>query len=250
VPKGALCVDIGSNDGTLLTGFKQQGMRALGVEPTNIAKIARAENGIDTIQSFFTEALAKEIAKDYGKAKVITATNVFAHMAPLGEVVRGICALLDDDGVFITESHYLLDVVEKGQFDTVYHEHIRTYSLKSLVTLFSYYGMDVINVKRADRYGGNIRAYVARKGSRPVDPSVPALLALEVERGLFDPKTYVKFRERVARSRDQLMTLAYRAHQNGESFVGNSCPGRCSTLLNHYGMTRDLMPIWRSSRRR
>jgi hypothetical protein len=242
VPKGALCVDIGSNDGTLLTGFKQQGMRALGVEPTNIAKIARAENGIDTIQSFFTEALAKEIAKDYGKAKVITATNVFAHMAPLGEVVRGICALLDDDGVFITESHYLLDVVEKGQFDTVYHEHIRTYSLKSLVTLFSYYGMDVINVKRADRYGGNIRAYVARKGSRPVDPSVPALLALEVERGLFDPKTYVKFRERVARSRDQLMTLAYRAHQNGESFVGNSCPGRCSTLLNHYGMTRDLMP--------
>jgi hypothetical protein len=242
VPKGSLCVDIGSNDGTLLTGFKLQGMRALGVEPTNIARIAREENGIETLQSFFTEALAREIAKDYGKAKVITATNVFAHMAPLGEVVRGIRALLDDDGVFVTESHYLLDVVEKGQFDTVYHEHIRTYSLKSLVTLFSYYGMDVIAVKRADRYGGNIRAYVARKGSRPVDPSVPALLALEVERGLFDPKTYVGFRARVEKSRDDLMTLAYRAHREGRAFVGNSCPGRCSTLLNYYGMTRDLMP--------
>lgn len=242
LPSGSLCVDIGSNDGTLLTGFKSLGMRALGVEPTNIARTAREENGIETLQHFFTEALACEIAKDYGKARVITATNVFAHIAPLGEVVRGICALLDDDGVFITESHYLLDVVEKGQFDTVYHEHIRTYSLKSLITLFACYGMEVVDVRRADRYGGNIRAYVARKGSRPVAPSVPALMALEVERGLFEPQTYVHFRTRVERSRDDLMTLAYRARQSGLAFVGNSCPGRCSTLLNYYGMTRDLMP--------
>ena len=242
VPPSSLCVDIGSNDGTLLTGFKLQGMRALGVEPTNIARIAREENGIETIQQFFTEKLAREIVQDYGKAKVITTTNVFAHMAPLGEVVRGIVALLDVDGVFITESHYLLDVVETGQFDTVYHEHIRTYSLKSLVTLFSYYGMEVFDVRRADRYGGNIRAYVARKGTRPISPAVSELLALEVARGLFDPKTYVKFRSRVQESRDKLMTLAYEAHQKGMRFVGNSCPGRCSTLLNYYGMTRDLMP--------
>jgi C-methyltransferase C-terminal domain/Putative zinc binding domain/Methyltransferase domain len=243
VPRGSLCVDIGSNDGTLLTGFKLQGMRTLGIEPTNIAKIARDENGIETLQSFFTESLARDIVRDYGNAKVITATNVFAHMAPLGEVVRGIRALLDDDGVFVTESHYLLDVIEKGQFDTVYHEHIRTYSLKSLVTLFSYYGMEVFDVRRADRYGGNIRAYVARKGTRPIAPAVPALLALEVERGLFDPKTYVRFRSRVQNSRDMLMTLAYRAHQSGLAFVGNSCPGRCSTLINYYGVTRDLMPL-------
>ncbi|PWT74093.1 MAG: class I SAM-dependent methyltransferase [Proteobacteria bacterium] len=240
--KQALCIDIGSNDGTLLTGFKRLGMRTLGIEPTNIAKIARQESGIDTIQSFFVEALAKEIATDFGKAKVITATNVFAHMASLGEVMRGICRLLDDDGVFITESHYLLDVVEKTQFDTVYHEHIRTYSLKSLVTLFGYYGLEVFHVRRADRYGGNIRAYVARKGSRPVSAGVGELLDLEVERGLFDPKTYHGFRARVHEARDRLMTLAYRARRSGAAFVGNSCPGRCSTLLNYYGMTRDLMP--------
>jgi hypothetical protein len=102
--------------------------------------------------------------------------------------------------------------------------------------------MDVVDVRRAHRYGGNIRAYVARKGSRPIGPAVPALLALEVERGLFDPRTYVNFRARVEKSRDDLMTLAYKAHQNGLAFVGNSCPGRCSTLLNYYGMTRDLMP--------
>jgi hypothetical protein len=242
IPKHAFCLDIGSNDGTLLTGFSRLGMRTLGVEPTNIAKIARQESGIETIQSFFTEALAKEIASDFGKAKVVTATNVFAHMASLGEVIRGICQLLDHDGVFITESHYLLDVLEKTQFDTVYHEHIRTYSLKSLVTLFSYYGLEVFQVRRADRYGGNIRAYVARKGSRPVAESVGDLLDLEINRRLFDPKTYRSFRTRVHEARDRLMTLAYQARRSGMAFVGNSCPGRCSTLLNYYGMTRDLMP--------
>jgi hypothetical protein len=242
VPQGSLCVDIGSNDGTLLTGFERSGMRALGVEPTNIARIAKDENGIETIQNVFNEQVAREIAKDYSKAKVITATNVFAHMAPLGEVVRGIKQLLADDGVFITESHYLLDVIEKNQFDTIYHEHIRTYSLKSLVTLFSYYDMEVFHVTRAARYGGNIRAYVARRGARPVEPSVGELLDLEVRSGLFKPTTYAAFRQRVMDNRDQLMTLAYQTRRHGMSFVGNSCPGRCSTLLNYYGMTRDLMP--------
>ena len=135
IAPGALCVDIGSNDGTLLTGFKRHGCRALGVEPTNIARIAREENGIETIQQFFTESLARDIRRDYGPAQVITMTNVFAHMASLGEVMRGLLQLLDRDGVFVTESHYLLDVLEKNQFDTIYHEHIRTYSLKSLVLL-------------------------------------------------------------------------------------------------------------------
>jgi len=239
---GSLCVDIGSNDGTLLTGFQRLHMRALGIEPTNIAKIAREENQIETIQGFFTEELARRMAADYGKAKVITATNVFAHMAPLGEVMRGIRQLLDEDGVFITESHYLLDVFEKAQFDTVYHEHIRTYSLKSLVTLFRYYDMEVFHVRRADRYGGNIRAYVAAKGAKRIAPSVAELLDLEVKKGMFDPQTYATFRTRVFECRDRLMEMAYQARRRGERFVGNSCPGRCSTLLNYYGMTRDLMP--------
>lgn len=242
VPSGALCVDIGSNDGTLLTGFQKRGMRALGVEPTNIAKIAVEENAIETIQAFFTEELARSIVADYGRAKVMTATNVFAHMNTLGEVMRGITALLDQDGVFITESHYLLDVFDKAQFDTVYHEHIRTYSLKSLVALFAYYDMEVFDVQRADRYGGNIRAYAGRRGARPIAAAVPELLRLEEDSKLFSPETYMAFRQRVADNRDRLMGLAFDARARGQSFVGNSCPGRCSTLLNHYGMTRDLMP--------
>jgi len=239
---GALCVDIGSNDGTLLTGFQRHGMTALGVEPTNIAKIAREENSIETIQSFFTEELARTIASDYGKAKVITATNVFAHMATLGEVCRGIDALLDDDGVFVTESHYLLDVLKKMQVDTIYHEHIRTYSLKSLVALFPYYGMEVFDVQRADRYGGNIRAYVARKGKHPISPAVADLLAEEEREGLFDEAKWRDFATRVRDNRDRFMEWAWRTKMEGKTIAGNSCPGRAATLLNYYGVTKDLMP--------
>jgi hypothetical protein len=242
ISEGSLCVDIGSNDGTLLSGFKRRGMRALGVEPTNIALIARDENKIETIQSFFTEALAKDIVRDYGKAKVITTTNVFAHMAPLGEVVRGIMALLDNDGIFITESHYLVDVLQQQQFDTIYHEHIRTYSLKSLVTLFEFYGCDVFDVQRADRYGGNLRAYVCRKGSRPITQAVVDLLRLEEDLGLGRAEIYLSFRSRAAQARDDLMQLAHKAWRSGQSFVGNSCPGRCATLLNYCAMNVDLMP--------
>jgi len=242
IGKKSLCVDIGSNDGTLLTGFDRNGCRTLGVEPTNIAKIARSENGIETIQQFFTESVAREITRDYGCPSVVTMTNVFAHMAPLGEVMRGIVELLQNDGIFITESQYLLDVLEKNQFDGIYHEHIRTYSLKSLVVLFSYYDLEVFDVERGERYGGNIRAYVARKGKFPISPSVGTLLALEDEAGLHTTHAWEKFRARVYENRDRFMEFICKVHREGELLVGNSCPGRASTLLNFYGVTPDLMP--------
>jgi SAM-dependent methyltransferase len=241
--EGSLVVDIGSNDGTLLTGFVRNGMKVLGVEPTNIAKIAREENGIETIQEFFDEDVAKKIVKQHGKAKIIITTNVFAHMTTLGDVMRGIAALIDEnDGVFILENQYLLDVLEKNQFEGIYHEHIRTYSLKALTKLFPYYGMEVFDVQRATRYGGNIRAYAAMKGTREVSPNVVALLREEEEKGLFDPKTWEAFRGRVEKNRLDFMALAYQAKKEGKKFVGASCPGRGTVLLKYYGLNKDLMP--------
>jgi hypothetical protein len=239
--RGDLVVDIGSNDGTLLSGFRDLGMRVLGVEPTNIAKVARRA-GISTLQSFFTEALAREILRDRGPAKLITATNVFAHMAPLGEVMRGIKALLARDGVFMTESHYLLNVVDTGQYDTIYHEHIRTYCLKPLVQLFRQYTMDVFDVRCVSRYGGNIRVSACNEGAHSVEPEVAAQLRVEEEFGLFRPEVYARFRDRAHRSRDALVEFAQRAKREGKRLVGNSCPGRCSTLLNFCGIGVDLMP--------
>jgi len=238
----SLCVDVGSNDGTLLTGFRDNGMRTLGVEPTNIAKIAVRENKIETIQQFFTEALAKDIVSMHGHAKIITMTNVFAHMAPLGEVVRGLSTLLDKDGVFITESQYLLDVLESNQFEGIYHEHVRTYSLKSLVTLFQYYGMEVFDVGRASRYGGNIRAYVARKGEYSVNARVADLLALEEKVGLYKPETWKKWRSRVDENRNRFRELMHEANRKGLRFVADSCPGRGAVLVNYYGIDKTLMP--------
>jgi C-methyltransferase-like protein/putative zinc binding protein/methyltransferase family protein len=242
ISRGDLCVDVGSNDGTLLTGFKRHGVRALGVEPTNIARIARDENGVETVQRFFAEAVARDIVTECGQARVVTMTNVFAHVASLGDVMHGLARLLHPQGVFITESHYLLDVLEGNQFDGIYHEHIRTYSLKSLVTLFACYGMEVFDVQRADRYGGNIRAYVGWKGVHPVGAGVGKLLAHEDEVGLHTPAAWSGFRDRVGAGRDRFMEFAYRAKRQGRRLVGNSCPGRGSTLLNYYGVDTHLMP--------
>ncbi len=242
IEKDSLCVDIGSNDGTLLTGFKKHGMKTLGVEPTNMSKFAVLENNIETIQEFFTEKVAAEIVETRGYAKVITMTNVFAHMAPLGEVMRGINKLMDKDGIFITESQYLLDVLESNQFDGIYHEHIRTYSFKSLVTLFSYYDMEVFDVQRASRYGGNIRAYIARKGVKKISPEVKKLLDLEEKVGLHRPEAWAKWHKRVMDNRIKFMEHAYSVKSKGQKLVADSCPGRGAVLVNYYGIDHNLMP--------
>lgn len=238
---GDLVIDIGSNDGTLLSGFKSRGMRVLGVEPTNICRIAQ-EAGIDTMQAFFDEATARKIVETHGHAKVATATNVFAHVAMLGSFIRGLETLLSPDGVFVFENHYLLEVMRDGQFDTIYHEHLRTYSLKSIVRLFDFYDFTVVDAREVSRYGGNIRVYAARGKNRPVKPSVARILKAEDDFGLSTSACYAAFRKRAEKAKIDLLALAIQCKKDGLSFVGNSCPGRCSTLLNYVGIDTSLMP--------
>jgi len=241
-PAGVLAVDIGSNDGTLLSGFKKNGFKVLGVEPTNIAKIAREENQIDTVQTPFTEEVAKEIVKTHGQAHVITATNVFAHMATLGQVMRGVQALLHEDGVFTIENHYLLQVLEKTQFDTIYHEHLRTYSLRSLVTLFELYGMTLFDARQVDRYGGNIRVYVTKKKNAAQSAEMKSILEMEKRVGFDKPETYARFQKNSIAIKNNLLAKIIDFRAKGHAVVGNSCPGRCSTLLNFAGIGPDLLP--------
>ena len=236
-----LVVDLGSNDGTLLTGFKKNGTKTVGVEPTNIANIAN-KNNIETIQEFFTNDVADNIKNTHGEASLIIATNMFAHMATLGEVISGIESLLKPDGVFVFENHYLLDVIQGGQFDTIYHEHLRTYSLKSLIKLFSYYNFTITDVERGTRYGGNIRVHVTKGKNRDVSKNVESLLKLEEEFGLYKLETYRKFAERVKRAKNDFMNFILKIKTEGKTIVGNSCPGRSVTLLNYYGVDGDLLP--------
>lgn len=235
------CVDIGSNDGTLLAHLQKLGARVLGVEPTDVAVIAREETGVDTVQAFFTESLASQIRADHGPAAVIACTNAFAHMATLGEVMRGICALLASDGILVIEVHSLLAVLQKNQFDTIYHEHLRTYSLKSLMALFPQYGLQIFEVDNPERYGGVLRVYVGWAGERPVSPVVDDMLAFEEKSGVHLPATWAAWRKRVLHQRDKLMEHLYRWHKQGLTVAGVSCPGRCSSLINFYGIGTDLV---------
>lgn len=236
-----LAMDIGSGDGTLLSGYKPEGIKTLGVEPTNIAKIAN-KNGVKTIQSFFDIKLAKQIKAKYGRARIITTTNVFAHMQTIGEVIMGVYHLLEDDGVFISETHYLLDIIAGGQFDTMYHEHLRTYSLRSLIKLFEPYDFTITDVERGSRYGGNIRAHITRGKGRKVNSSITQLLKLEKKAGLEKLETYKKFAKRAQKARLEFMNFLITAKKTGKSIVGKSCPGRASTLLNYYGVDPELLP--------
>ena len=239
--KNDLVIDIGSNDGTLLSGFKKKGIRTLGVEPTNIAKYANA-HGIKTLQSFFDIKTSEKIKKKYGKAAVITTTNVFAHMQTIGEVIMGVYNLLEDDGVFISETHYLLDVIKGGQFDTIYHEHLRTYSLRSLMALFKQYDFTVTDVERGSRYGGNIRVHVTKGKGRTVSKNVTNLLKEEKAAGLGNIQTYEKFARRVKVARLEFMDFLIKTKKSGKSIVGKSSPGRAVTLLNYYGVDKEMIP--------
>lgn len=236
-----LAIDIGSNDGTLLSGFKKKGVRALGVEPTNIAKIANA-NGIETVQAFFDIKTSQKIKNKHGLASLIITTNTFAHMQTIGEFIMGAYNLLKDDGVFVNETHYLLDVIRGGQFDTIYHEHLRTYSLSSLVKLFAQYDFTVTDVERGDRYGGNIRVHATKGKGRSVSSNITELLKLEKDSGLGNLKTYTEFAKRVKKARLEFMDFLIKTKKSEKHIVGNSCPARCSTLLNYYGVDSELLP--------
>jgi C-methyltransferase C-terminal domain/Methyltransferase domain/Putative zinc binding domain len=235
-----LVVDVGCNDGTLLKGFRNRQTRVVGVEPTGIAKYAR-EAGIETFQAPFDPSVAKQIVESQGRAKLVTATNVFAHMAPLGDFMEGLEVLVDKDGYFVLENHYLAPIMERLQFDTIYHEHLRTYSLKSLVTLFDYYDFKVVHAERVSRYGGNIRVYAAKGQHHTVRSSVTEILSDEAKH-FFDPDYYKRFRERSYQLKNDLIKLALKCHDEGKPLVGNSCPGRCVTLLNFAGIGADLIP--------
>lgn len=223
-----LAVDIGSNDGSLLQGFKEKGVRVLGVEPTNVALVAQ-EKGIPTLQEFFTEKTAADILEKYGKAKVVTATNMFAHINNPFELARGIGAFLADDGVFISESQYLGDMVEKTALDTIYHEHLRYYSLKPIQTLLSIVGLTVVDAERIEAAGGSIRVY-AMKGKHAMSERAQELLRTEEKNGLHDGSAFTDLANRVLTAKQRLLGLLLEAKKQGR-IVGIGAPGRSNTLL-------------------
>ncbi len=229
-----LIVDIGSNDGTLLSNFQKAGYRVHGVEPTLNAETA-ASRGIPTTMAFFNRQTAEQLSLGIGPAQIVTATNVFAHIPDVHEVVRNLLSILDARGVFVSEAHYLPSLIESLQYDTIYHEHLRYYSLQSLKFLFNMHGLDVIHARRIPTHGGSLRVYAARKGHYHVQPSVPALLDEENKSALSDEKLR-EFRRRVLLSKLELNNLLLDIRRQGLSIYGIGAPSRASTLIHYVGL--------------
>ncbi|MCA8934100.1 MAG: methyltransferase domain-containing protein, partial [Rhodospirillaceae bacterium] len=229
-----LVIDIGANDGTLLANFLDAGNRVLGIEPSQAGDVARAA-GIDTLTAYFGRETAAQVLASHGPAKLITAANVFAHIADPHAVTAAVVDLLAPDGVFISESHYLLDLVQTVQYDTIYHEHLRYYALASLSRLLADHGLEVFHVKRIPTHGGSIRVYAARPGSHEVRPSVAERLADEAAAGITDGSALLAFREAVVRSKLDLHALLATVRTPGVRIVGIGAPSRASTLINYTG---------------
>jgi len=238
ITKQDLAVDVGSNDGTLLSNFHGAGHRVCGVEPTDTHKLAR-EKGMATINAFFGPKAAAEVVKTHGHASIVTATNVFAHIENIHEIVESIISMLDEDGIFISESHYLLPLIQTLQYDTIYHEHLRYYSLQSLKYLLEMHGLEIIHGKRIPTHGGSIRVYSARKGQQKVQPSVAELLAEEDRELTWD--RFMDFRRRVSQSKLDLMALLKDIRSKGQKVYGVGAPSRASTLVNYVGLDDSII---------
>lgn len=228
-----LVIDIGSNDGNLLNNFKEN-HRVLGITPEDAGKAA-IKKGIDTYIAFFNKETVKKVLKEKGKAKIITATNVFAHMENVHEVLDDIVRLLASDGVFISESHYLYSLIKTLQYDTIYHEHLRYYSLHSLKYLLEMHGLAVFHAKKIPSHGGSIRVYAARKGKYKVLKTVKQMLAME-KSTVTSKKSLLRFKDEVVLSKIKLYDLLFSIKKKGKKIYGIGAPSRGSTLVNYVGL--------------
>lgn len=238
--QGDLVIDVGSNDGTLLAPFAEIGCKVLGIEPSQAGEVAR-KRGIDTLQAYFNLDTAREVREKYGPARLVTAANVFAHFGGVHAGVKGICEVLAPGGVFVSESHYLLDLVQTLQYDTIYHEHLRHYSLKSISFLLELHGLEVFHVKRIPSHGGSIRVYSARKGEYAIRPSVAERQADEDRAGLTSGAALRDFRDRVVSSKLKLHQLIAGIKGRGDRIYGIGAPSRASTLINYAGLDDGIL---------
>jgi hypothetical protein len=234
-----LVVDIGSNDGTLLGNFAAAGHPVCGIEPTLMANLAN-ERGIRTVMSFFGPEAAARVTRDRGLAHVVTATNVFAHIEGVHDIVDSVLTMLSPDGVFITESHYLMALIDTLQYDTVYHEHLRHYSVASIGYLLNMHGLEIIHAKRIPTHGGSIRVYAARRGQRPILPSVEEMFAEERRAGPLSDRL-AAFRRQAARAKLELHAMLRDLFAKQARIFGVGAPSRASTLIVYTGLDREIL---------
>jgi hypothetical protein len=215
-------------------------MTVLGIEPAvNISKLA-IQLGIETINDFFSERVARMIGTDLGQAKVITATNVFSHVNDLDDFLIGVSSLLANDGIFVIEVPYLVDLLDKMEFDTIYHEHLSYFAIRPLVSVLDEFSMNIVKVERINVHGGSLRLYL-QKSACSLSPSVLELLKLEEELKLDSLETYQKFTEKAGQIKESLLELLKSLKARGLTIVGYGAPAKGNVLLNYCKIGTDIL---------
>ena len=233
--KYSMAVDIGSNDGSLLLEFKKLNIKTVGVDPAeNLSKIAILK-GINTLNTYFTHNVAKKIKKEMGTADYITATNVVAHINDLHNFFIGIHELLSSEGIFLCEFPYVLDLLQKNLFDTIYQEHLSYFAVGPLLKIIKEHKLKVISIRRTAMDGGALRLLITRRESRKTiaSVSIDTLLKLEKKSKLNDLATYRDFEERVTLLKKDIRKTLISLKQKGKSIAAYGAAARGNILLNY-----------------
>ena len=233
-------VEIGSNDGSLLKEFKKLGTSILGIEPaTNLSELANQSN-VTTKNTFFSSEVSKEIIKSRD-VSVVIANNVIAHIENLQDLMNGIKILIGNNGVFIFEVPYLLDLIENLEFDTIYHEHLSYFSILPLLKLVKQFGLEIFDIKKQLVHGGTLRIFVSQKDNYPINNSVNVFLNEEHKLGLDKIEFYHKFSTNVEELKKNLLKLLTQLKKENKSLLGYGAPAKGNVLLNYCGINTNFL---------
>ena len=229
----SLAVDIGSNDGTLLQSYKNNNFKVLGVEASSeISKIAN-DRGIPTLDNYFDESVARNIVSEKGKAKVISAANVFYHVEELHSVVEGVKLLLDNDGIFVIQASYLPNLINNKAFDIMYHEHLLYYRLENLRTLLAIHDMDIFDYSFEDVHGGSIIVYAGHKNFRLIKERVNEQINKERDLGYHQIGLYQKFNQDIKELSIDIKNFVKDIKKSGKSIAAYGAPVKGTVMLNY-----------------
>jgi SAM-dependent methyltransferase len=239
----SLAIEIASNDGYLLQYFKEKNIPCLGIEPTaNTAKVAK-EKGINTLTEYFTEAQAKQVAIDFGKADLILGNNVFAHVPDINDFVKGLKELLKESGTITLEFPHLLTLIENNQYDTIYHEHFWYFSVYALQNVFKKHSLVIYDIEELQTHGGSLRLYLkdSENKSLPILKSVQNILNKEIKNGIDNFDYYQAFVKRVRNNKLDILEFLVRQKKDGKIIAAYGAAAKGNTLLNYCGIKNDLV---------
>ncbi len=236
-----LVVEIASNDGYLLKHVLQRGVRALGIDPAKGPVEAARHAGVETVHAFFTEALAVELANKGISARLVFGNNVLAHVTDTAGFVRGFRTILAENGVAIIEAPYLRDLIDHGEFDTIYHEHLCYFSVTALDALFRANGLFLNDVKPLAIHGGSLRLFIEKREAQ--SSRVKKLLAEEKASGLAGPEAFRAFAKKVDAIGQQLRTLLKGLKTDGKSIAAYGAAAKGTILLNHFRIGPETLSV-------